>query len=559
MAISSSFPLLFLLLLSFSHLSTSSHHSNPKPPKTPISPSLPSPPLPSAPPFILQACKATRLPSICISSLSSSSPSSSSSTLSLISTSLSNSISSIAPAISTAKYILSISAQNPNRSNAASNCVEFLTLATYRLNTASKLLSLPSVPLPSVRILSSTALLYQYDCWSAYKYVNDSNTVSDAMAYLANNSEALTSNTISMLLAFDRYGDNTSLWTPPQTERDGYWPVPSQTQYNSGTGGVPVGLKPDVTVCKSNTCQYDTVQKAVDEAPDNGDKRYVIYIREGVYQETVRVPYEKTNLVFQGDGMGRSVITGSLNADTPGVSTYNSATVGVLGDKFMARDLTFSNTAGPDAHQAVAFRSDSDLSVLDSVEFLGHQDTLYAHSLRQFYTNCRISGTVDFIFGNSASVFHNSSIFVLPRQLKPEHGEANTLTAHGRTDPAQSTGFVFQNCLINGSDDYLALYKDNPSVHKVYLGRPWKEYSRTVFIDCWMNEIIRPEGWLAWNGDFALKTLYYGEFGSSGPGGDVSKRVSWSSQVPKEHLGVYSIESFIQGQQWIPNNGYKNV
>jgi pectin methylesterase-like acyl-CoA thioesterase len=223
----------------------------------------------------------------------------------------------------------------------------------------------------------------------------------------------------------------------------------------------------------------------------------------------------------------------------------------VLGDGFRARDLTFANTAGPDAHQAVAFRSDSDLSVLDSVEFLGHQDTLYAHSLRQFYTNCRISGTVDFIFGNSASVFHNCSIFILPRQLNPHHGEANTVTAHGRTDPAQSTGFVFQNCIINGTDDYLALYKENPAVHRAYLGRPWKEYSRTVYINCLMEQIIRPEGWLQWNGDFALKALFYGEYGSSGPGGDVSRRVSWSSRVPQEHLAVYSIESFIQGDQWI--------
>nr|CAD1818173.1 unnamed protein product [Ananas comosus var. bracteatus] len=218
----------------------------------------------------------------------------------------------------------------------------------------------------------------------------------------------------------------------------------------------------------------------------------------------------------------------------------------------MARDLTIANTAGPDKHQAVAFRSDSDLSVIDSVEFLGHQDTLYAHGLRQFYTNCRISGTVDFIFGNSAAVFSNCLIIVLPRQVNPEHGESNTLTAHGRTDPAQSTGFVFDHCVANGSDDYLALYRKNPSVHRVYLGRPWKEYSRTVFLNCYLPEIIRPEGWLPFNGDFALKTLYYGEYQSTGPGGQVGRRVPWSSQVPAEHVAVYSVDNFIQGDQWIP-------
>ncbi|XP_078182190.1 putative pectinesterase/pectinesterase inhibitor 51 [Carex rostrata] len=553
--------LFFLLLLFSSTFATSSHQppkSKPKPkPTPPNSPPFPSPPLPSAPLPILLACNATRFPSVCVSSLTSSSPSPS--PLSLLSTSFSASLSSISPAISTAKYILSLSSNNPNRSNAASNCIEFLTLSLYRLTTASKLISLPSPSLPSVRILSSAALLYQYDCWSAYKYVNDSSTISDAMAFLANNLTALTSNTISMVAALQRYGDDTSLWGPPKTERDGYWPEPASGRYSdrSGIGGVPTGLKPDVTVCKTGTCEYDTVQKAVDAAPQNGKSSYTVYIKAGVYEETVRIPFEKTNVVFVGDGMGQTVITGSLNADTVGVSTYNSATVGVLGDGFMARDLTFANTAGPDAHQAVAFRSDSDLSVLDSVEFLGHQDTLYAHSLRQYYTNCRISGTVDFIFGNSASLFNNCSIFILPRQLKPEHGEANTVTAHGRTDPAQSTGFVFQNCVINGSDDYLALYRENPAVHRAYLGRPWKEYSRTVYINCRMEQIIRPEGWLQWNGDFALKTLFYGEYGSSGPGGDATRRVSWSSRVPQEHVGVYSVESFIQGDQWIPNTGGK--
>lgn len=218
----------------------------------------------------------------------------------------------------------------------------------------------------------------------------------------------------------------------------------------------------------------------------------------------------------------------------------------------MARDLTFENTAGPNAHQAVAFMSDSEGSVLDSVEFVGHQDTVYAHSMRQFYTNCRILGTVDFIFGNSASVFHNCSILVVPRQLNPQDGESNIVTAHGRTLPELSTGFVFQNCAINGSPDYLALYRENSTAHKVYLGRPWKEYSRTVFINCFMDRIIRPEGWQPWQGDFALKTLYYGEYGSSGPGGNVTGRVPWSSQIPPEHLAIYSVENFIQGNQWIP-------
>ena len=104
---------------------------------------------------------------------------------------------------------------------------------------------------------------------------------------------------------------------------------------------------------------------------------------------------------------------------------------GVLGDGFMARDLTIQNTAGAGAHQAVAFRSESDLSVVENCEFLGHQDTLYAHSLRQFYKSCIIQGNVDFIFGNSAAVFHNCTILIRPRQLDPMKGGNSIISAHG--------------------------------------------------------------------------------------------------------------------------------
>lgn len=224
----------------------------------------------------------------------------------------------------------------------------------------------------------------------------------------------------------------------------------------------------------------------------------------------------------------------------------------VLGDGFMAKDLTVQNTAGPDAHQAVAFRLDSDLSVIENCEFIGNQDTLYAHSLRQFYKSCRILGNVDFIFGNSAAIFQDSQILVSPRQVKPEKGENNAITAHGRTDPAQTTGFVFQNCLINGTEEYMALYHSKPAVHKNYLGRPWKEYSRTVYINSFMEALVTPQGWMPWSGDFALKTLYYGEFGNKGPGSDPSQRVTWSSKIPAEHVSTYSVQNFIQGDETSP-------
>ncbi|KAE8697401.1 putative pectinesterase/pectinesterase inhibitor 64 [Hibiscus syriacus] len=199
---------------------------------------------------------------------------------------------------------------------------------------------------------------------------------------------------------------------------------------DTSEGGVPSNLNPDVTVSKDGSRgQYNTLQDAVKAAPVNPEsrRRFVIYIKEGVYEETVRVPFEKRNVVF----------------------------LGISDDGFMARGLTIRNTAGPDVHQAVAFRSDSDLSVIENCEFLGNQDTLFAQSLRQFYKKCRIQGNVDFVFGNSASMFQDCEILVAPRQLNTEKGANNAIAALGRTDPAQSTGLVFQNCLINGTHEYM--------------------------------------------------------------------------------------------------------
>ncbi|XP_002517239.3 probable pectinesterase/pectinesterase inhibitor 51 isoform X1 [Ricinus communis] len=546
-----SFSLLSLYLFLSSTSVTSRHHTYR--PKLPPPSSLSV----STPPEILQACKATRFPDTCASSLTSSDSVPKNPTpLQIIQSSVSISATNLKTAQSMVKSILDSSAGNINRTNAARNCLEVLNNSEYRISSTADN-SLPRGRTKDARAWMSAALLYQYDCWSALKYANDTSDTNKTMSFL-DSLMLLTSNSLSMVMSYDIYGNDTKLWTPPKTERDGFW---EGSESGSGGGLVfrgvfPSKLTADVTVCKdgSNGC-YKTVQEAVNTAPDNEmGRRFVVHIKEGVYNEIVRIPLEKKNVVFLGDGMGKTVITGSLTAGQPGVSTYNTATVGVLGDGFMASGLTFQNTAGAPTHQAVAFRSDSDLSFIENCEFIGHQDTLYAHSLRQFYKSCRIEGNVDFIFGNSAAIFQDCEIVVNPRQEKPEKGENNAVTAHGRTDPAQATGFVFQNCLINGTEEYMALFHSKPGAHKNYLGRPWKEYSRVVFIHCNFEAIITPEGWMPWTGDFALKTLYYGEFENSGPGSNLSGRVKWSSQIPAEHVYTYSVQNFIQGDEWIPTS-----
>ncbi|XP_050205410.1 probable pectinesterase/pectinesterase inhibitor 51 isoform X2 [Mercurialis annua] len=498
------------------------------------------------------ACQATRFPDSCISSLSQSNLVPSSPTpLQIIESALLISSQNIETAQTKLKSLVEVAAGNENVTNVAKSCMDLMRYSLYRISLCNE--SLPLSKTKNARASMSAALAYQYDCYGGLTYHGDnSQAVNDTTLFL-NSSIAYSSNALSMIVSYDLWDNQTRSWRAPRTERDGFWEGQGLGNEIGFKGEFPLELRVDVIVCKNgrNGC-YKTVQEAVNAAPSNAsDKKFVIHIKEGVYEEIVRVPLEKKNVVFVGDGIGKTVITGSLSAGQVGVTTYESATVGVLGDGFMASGLTIQNTAGAPTHQAVAFRSDSDLSFIENCEFIGHQDTLYAHSLRQYYKSCRIQGNVDFIFGNSAAIFQDCEILVNPRQEKPEKGENNALTAHGRTDPAQSTGFVFQNCLINGTEEYMKLYQSKPKVHKNYLGRPWKEFSRVVFIHCNFEAIITPEGWMPWTGDFALKTLYYGEFENSGPGSNVSQRVPWSNRIPAEHVYTYSVQNFIQGDEWI--------
>ncbi|XP_059298659.1 probable pectinesterase/pectinesterase inhibitor 51 [Lycium ferocissimum] len=531
--------LTFFLLLLMS-ASSRNHHS-------PISP--------KAPPFEIQeACKASRDPSSCEAILVQHLPSKLT-IPQIIQSALGVSFEKLKEAQSMVKNIMDASTGNLNRTNAAKDCIEVLGYSEYRLNLTAQALPRGGKIIKDARAWMSAAMVYQYDCWSALKYVNGTSQVNETMAFL-NSLIGYSSNALGMMVNYDYFGNKTGSWTRPKTERDGFWEGAGGSTVPDFKGGVQTWLKPNVTVCKAGgSCDYETVQRAVNAAPENEVRgRFVIWIKAGLYDEIVRVPLEKRNLVFLGDGIGKTVITGSRNVGQLGVSTYESATVGVFGDGFMASGITIQNTAGPDSHQAIAFQSDSDLSVIENCEFLGNQDTLYAHSMRQYYKSCRIQGNVDFIFGNSATFFHDCDILVAPRQLNPEKGENNAVTAHGRIDPAQSTGFVFQNCLINGTADYMTLYYSKPKVHKNYFGRPWKEYSRTVFIQCTLEALVSADGWMPWSGDFALSTLYYGEFGSTGPGANATGRVPWSSQIPDEHVGSYSVQNFIQGDQWIPTS-----
>ncbi|XVF48814.1 hypothetical protein PTKIN_Ptkin03bG0218600 [Pterospermum kingtungense] len=311
------------------------------------------------------------------------------------------------------------------------------------------------------------------------------------------------------------------------------------------------GVSADVVVAADGTGNFTTITDAVSAAPDYSMSRYVIYIKKGIYKEIVEIKKKKWNLMMVGDGMDVTIISGNRSF-VDGWTTFRSATFAVSGRGFIARDITFENTAGPEKHQAVALRSDSDLSVFFRCAIRGYQDSLYTHTMRQFFRDCKITGTVDFIFGDATVVFQNC--LIQAKQGLPN--QKNTITAQGRKDPNQPTGFSIQFCNISADTDLLPLVNSTPT----YLGRPWKLYSRTVIMQSYMSDAIRPEGWLEWNQDFALDTLYYAEYMNFGPGAGVGSRVKW----PGYHLlnssaqaVNFTVAQFIEGNLWLPSTGVK--
>ncbi|XP_042502568.1 LOW QUALITY PROTEIN: pectinesterase-like [Macadamia integrifolia] len=304
----------------------------------------------------------------------------------------------------------------------------------------------------------------------------------------------------------------------------------------------------NIVVAADGSGNYKTITEALAASSKlrSGTSIFVIYVKKGTYQENVEITKSMKNIMLIGDGIDATIVTGSKNVQD-GSTTFRSATVAAVGDGFIAKAMTFQNTAGPQKHQAVAFRSGSDLSVFYQCSFKGYQDTLYVYSQRQFYRNCDIYGTVDFIFGDAAVVFQNCNIYV----RKPMSNQKNTVTAQGRSDPNENTGISIHDCTITAASDLKAVQ----SSFKTYLGRPWKEYSRTVVMKTSLDSLIDPAGWLEWSGNFALSTLYYGEYANTGSGSSTSGRVKWTGYhimiMSTSDAQKFTVANFLGGGSWI--------
>jgi pectinesterase len=302
---------------------------------------------------------------------------------------------------------------------------------------------------------------------------------------------------------------------------------------------------------------FPTIQNALDHHPWPGPGgRVYIEIEPGTYHERVIITQNHTNITLIGKGKSPEdvVITNSLNAKQAG-GTFFTETVEINGAGFEADNITFENTAG-NTGQAVAAAVRADRSIFKHCRFLGHQDTLFADYGRQYYVDSYIEGGVDFIFGNATAVFDRTEIHA---------NGPGYLTAQSRTAPGQTTGYVILNSKVTSSIDHTAQpistnasFAGAKSIAAAKgttgLGRPWRPYSRVIYINTELPADLNPAGWNNWNNPANEKTAYYAESNSTGPGASPATRVPWSHQLTPAETKKYLPETFLRGSDdWRPS------
>lgn len=306
------------------------------------------------------------------------------------------------------------------------------------------------------------------------------------------------------------------------------------------------GQEFDFIVSKDGKGDFETIQEAFDAVPDFRKNETRILLKPGIYHEKLILASSKTNISLIGESAETTIVTyddfaQKKNKFGEEMGTTGSSSFFVFGEGFYAKNITFENSSGP-VGQAVAVRVDGDKVIFEKCRFLGFQDTLYPHGdrSRQYYKDCYIEGTVDFIFGWSTAVFENCEIF---------SKNGNGYVTAASTEEETEYGFVFIDCKLTGEGE------DG----SIYLGRPWRDFAQTVFINTEMGAHIKPEGWNNWDKPHAEKTAYYAEFGSTGPGAKLKERVSWSHQLTKEEAAKYTVQSILAGTDgWDPTEKIKN-
>lgn len=291
-------------------------------------------------------------------------------------------------------------------------------------------------------------------------------------------------------------------------------------------------------VAADGSGNFTTVQQAINAVPDFRKVETIIFIKKGTYKEKLILPESKSLITFIGERKDSTIITyddWAQRKNTFGeeMGTSGSAGFYIYGSNFSAENITFQNTAGP-VGQAVAVFVAGDKARFKNCRFLGFQDTLYTwgRESRQYYNNCYIEGTVDFIFGSSTAVFDSCIIF----------GKRGGYYTAASTPENKAFGYVFMHCNITGS----------APPHSFLLGRPWRPYAKTVFLFCNLDNQVAPAGWSNWGKVENEKTTYYAEYKNTGAGAATNARVAWAHQLTDSEASRYTLQHIFG--DWMPGS-----
>lgn len=295
-----------------------------------------------------------------------------------------------------------------------------------------------------------------------------------------------------------------------------------------------------IVVSRDGTGQFRTVDEAIEVCRAFMDYHKVIYVKNGTYKEKLVIPAWLQNIEICGESKEGTIITWDdhANIKIPGtdrnMGTFRTYTVKVDGSMITFKDITIENNAAK-LGQAVALHTEGDKLVFVNCRILGNQDTIYTGraGTRLFFKDCLIEGTTDFIFGPSTAWFENCEIF----------SRTNSYITAASTPKDVAVGYVFNNCRLTCAE----------GVDKVYLGRPWRDYGYTLFMNCDMGKHIRPEGWHHWQKE-RMSTARYLEYNNKGEGAATANRATWSKQLTKKEAAKITIENvFGINDKWIPN------
>lgn len=303
----------------------------------------------------------------------------------------------------------------------------------------------------------------------------------------------------------------------------------------------PAGAKsydnPDTLfVARDGTCEFRNVSEAIEVCRAFMEYHKVIYVKKGIYKEKLVIPQWLTNIEICGEDRDQTIITwddhANIKADiTPltasgpaqKIGTFRTFTLMIQGSKITLKNITIENNSAR-LGQAVALHTEGDRLTFVNCRFLGHQDTIYTGNAktRLYFKDCYVEGTTDFIFGPSTAWFEHCQIFC----------KADSYITAASTPQDVSIGYIFNNCSISCAEN----------VTKVYLGRPWRDYGYTLFMNCQLPRQIRPEGWHQWRPE-AVKTARYMEYNNTGEGAATDKRVPWSRQLTKKEASKITLEA----------------